>query len=183
VAATPSGPIDRDALALAFGDVVMPALKGMAKAIYSGGRFVAVTDQGAVFALDNAPTRDRAEKYRTDVEAALGAHLGSPVHLVLIDAKDADRHQGAGGSAPAAAGASAPDPAAAADTTAADDSTASDDTASDDTASDDTATDDDAAMIDVTELTDATDVATSGIDKLTKAFPGSVLVDGGEGTP
>ena len=38
-------------------------------------------------------------------------------------------------------------------------------------------------MIDVTEFEDATDVATSGIDKLTKAFPGAVLVEDGEGSP
>jgi hypothetical protein len=31
--------------------------------------------------------------------------------------------------------------------------------------------------IDVAELTDATDVAASGADKLTQAFPGAVLVD------
>ena len=45
--AAPSGPVDRDTLSLAFGDVVLPALKGVGKAVYSGGRFVAVTDRGA----------------------------------------------------------------------------------------------------------------------------------------
>ena len=39
---------------------------------------------------------------------------------------------------------------------------------------------DDEPAIDVTELTDATDVALSGVDKLTQAFPGAVLVEGDE---
>ncbi len=193
------GAPDRDALALAFGDVVMPALKGMSKAIYSGGRFVAVTDRGAVFALDNAPTRDRAEKYRADVEAALAAHLGSPVTLILIDQADAARY---GSDAPAPARASAAptpeppaperppaaapeDPAApvAAPAPGGDGGTAPTPDGPADVAPDDTADDEDPAMIDVTELEDATDVATSGIDKLTKAFPGAVLVEDGEGSP
>ena len=203
------GAPDRDALALAFGDVVMPALKGMSKAIYSGGRFVAVTDRGAVFALDNAPTRDRAEKYRADVEAALAAHLGSPVTLILIDQADAARY---GSDAPAPARASAaptpeppaperppaaapedpPAPAAAPAATApvvaapvpgGDGGAAPTPDGPADVAPDDTADDEDPAMIDVTELEDATDVATSGIDKLTKAFPGAVLVEDGEGSP
>ena len=167
-ASAPSGgAVDRDALVLAFGDVVMPELKGMAKAIYSGGHFVAVTDQGAVFALDNAPTRDRAEKYRADVEAALGAHIGSPVHLVLIEVGDAARY------------ATAPDEPVAPPATDA----TGDDAGVGDTTADDTTADDDPGMIDVSELEDATDVAVSGLDKLTKAFPGAVLVEGGEGSP
>ena len=62
---------------------------------------------------------------------------------------------------------------------ATDGASAQDDTTADVTA--DLTDDDDHAIIDVTELEDA-DVATSGIDKLTKAFPGAVLVEGGEGS-
>jgi DNA polymerase-3 subunit gamma/tau len=193
------GTVDRDALALAFGDVVMPSLKGMTKAIYSAGRFVAVTDEGAVFAVENAPTRERAGRARGEVEAALSAAMGSPVHLVLIEAADAHRYASGGG--PAAPSAAAPSPApadrmpppdAAAQTAA--DASAIDVTApvdvttpaADDGApvagrADDTAGDEDPGMIDVDELEDA-DVATSGVDRLTKAFPGAVLVEDGEGT-
>ena len=181
----------------------MPALKGMSKAIYSGGRFVAVTDRGAVFALDNAPTRDRAEKYRADVEAALAAHLGSPVTLILIDQADAARYgcrcAGPGpriGGRPRRnrlhrSGRRPPPrrPAAAAlgrrsgEPPGGDGGTAPIPDGPADVVRMHTADDEDPAMIDVTELEDATDVATSGIDRLTKAFPGAVLVEDGEGSP
>jgi hypothetical protein len=197
----------------------MPALKGMSKAIYSGGRFVAVTDRGAVFALDNAPTRDRAEKYRADVEAALAGHLGSPVTLILIDQADAGRYgsgapaptraretaapestaqestapvsraperpplDASGDSAAPAAAPPAPEPVAVAPVPGGDGAAAPAADAPADAVPDDTADEEDPAMIDVTELEDATDVATSGIDKLTKAFPGAVLVEDGEGYP
>jgi hypothetical protein len=162
----------------------MPSLKGMSKAIYSTGRFVAVTDQGAVFALDNAPTRDRAEKYRADVEAALSQHLGSPVHLVLIDVADAGRYEAAASSTaprPPAAPAAPPVPAPPSVPTPPSAAAPVESAASDAAPVDDTTDDEDAGMIDVTELEDA-DVAVTGIDKLTKAFPGAVLVEGGEGS-
>jgi hypothetical protein len=42
--------------------------------------------------------------------------------------------------------------------------------------------DDDEIVVDLSELEDAADVATSGLDKLAAAFPGSELVeDGGDG--
>ncbi len=160
---------DRDSLVIAFADAVVPTLKGMAKAIYTNGRFVAVTSRGAVFALDNAPTLERAEKHRTVVEAALAAHFGRPVPLILIEQADAHEYEGtaAGGGSPTT---TAPPPAAApADTPAVPAPTAQA-----------AAETDDEPAIDVTELTDATDVALSGVDKLTQAFPGAVLVEGDE---
>ena len=39
-----------------------------------------------------------------------------------------------------------------------------------------------ARTIDITELEDANDVAETGIDRLTKAFPGAVVVDPDEVT-
>lgn len=99
---------DRDAIVMAFGDAVVPQLKGVAKAIYSAGRFVAVADGVAVFSLDNAPTRDRAEKYRAQVEQMLADRFGSPVPLRLVTEADADAY--AGGAGPAAS--SHADPAA-----------------------------------------------------------------------
>jgi len=44
------------------------------------------------------------------------------------------------------------------------------------------ADDDESSIIDVHDLEDA-DVAATGVEKLTKAFPGAVLVDGNEGAP
>lgn len=147
----PGASPDRDALTVAFGDVVLPGLKGVAKAIYGAGRFVDVTDRGAVFELSNAPTRERAERFRPDVEAALSAHFGSPVHLVLSVADDP------GGSDPVSR------PAA--------------ETSSDAPAVSRSSDEDESSIIDVHELEDA-DVAATGVDRLTRRFPGAVLVEG-----
>ena len=83
---------DRDSIVMAFGDSVVPQLKGVARAIYSGGRFVAVADGVAVFALDNAPTVQRAEKYRASVEELLAAALGGQVPIRLVTEGDADSY-------------------------------------------------------------------------------------------
>jgi len=156
---------DRDALTLAFGDVVLPSLRGVAKSVYSGGRFVTVTERGAVFEVENAPTRERAEKYRGDVEAALSAHFGVPVTLVLSDAMEPiDHGPVAGTPTQPFAGQRSGD--------------GTDDTNTDGT--DDTDTDDESAIIDVHDLEDA-DVAATGVEKLTQAFPGAVLVEGPDG--
>lgn len=183
-AASPGGLPDRDALSLAFGDAIVPTLKGLAKAIYSNGHFVSVTDRGAVFALENEATRQRAEKYRTDVEAALGAHFGTPVPLVLIDRLDADEHAPG---APPPGGAdggpsTAPRDGGGAPVRGAGRATGAQDRARNDRPASDADDDEDAAIIDLDELEDAVDVETSGLEKLTKAFPGAVLVEGGEGS-
>lgn len=150
---------DRDALVLAFGDVIVPSLKGLAKAIYSHGRFVKVDDAGALFALENAATCQRAERYRADVEAALSAHFGRPVPLRLVDEGSLEGVETTGPSEPGAGRTGRP--VSAGVPSRADD-------------------DDEAATIDLDELEDAVDVAASGIEKLTEAFPGAVLVDDGE---
>ncbi|MGI9577657.1 MAG: hypothetical protein ACR2OH_05630 [Microthrixaceae bacterium] len=77
---------------MAFGDAVVPELKGVAKAIYSGGRFLAVAEGTAVFALDNVPTVDRAEKYRQSVEELLAKSLGTVVPIRLVTDADADSY-------------------------------------------------------------------------------------------
>ncbi len=90
---TPPGPIaarpvDRDSLTEAWGDGILRALPARAKALYSAGRFVAVDTTGAHFALPNAAHRDRCADLAPMVEAALAAHFGTPVTLVL-DVDDA----------------------------------------------------------------------------------------------
>ena len=80
--------VDRDSLTEAWGDGILRALPARAKALYSAGRFVAVDEQGAHFALPNAAHRDRAPSLVPAVEAALAAHFGTPVTLVL-DVDDA----------------------------------------------------------------------------------------------
>jgi hypothetical protein len=55
-----------------------------AKPRYAGGRFIAVDDRGAVFALPNAAHRSRCEEHRAGVEQVLADHFGRPVPLVLV---------------------------------------------------------------------------------------------------
>jgi hypothetical protein len=151
-----------DELTAAMADGVLSRLKGVAKAIYTAGRFVDVRDGVAVFALANAATRDRAERVRGDVEAALAQQFGRPVPLSLVD------EQGAGGGTPstnrrgaAPRSANGPAPAAAAEP-------------------DPPAAPEPDEAVDVTELRDATDVAATGVERLTRAFPGAEVVESEE---
>jgi hypothetical protein len=82
--------VDRDSLTQAWGDGVLHGLTARAKALYSAGRFVGTDETGAQFALPNAAHRDRCLDRVTEVEAALTAHFGTPIRLVLIvDGPDA----------------------------------------------------------------------------------------------
>ncbi len=74
----------RDELTKAWGDSVLPGLRGRAKALYMVGRFVAVTDGVAEFALPNATHRDQCRPLQADVEAALAAHFARSVPLRLV---------------------------------------------------------------------------------------------------
>lgn len=155
----------RAELESAFTDAVLPQLKGVAKAIFTAGQFVGVTDTAAVFALENAPTRDRAEKSRPDVEAALAAHFGGPVPLLLIDKADSAKY---GGAAPPSSNGSSSGPgtvrrSGSSDTTA-------------DAAATDESDVEDPMTIDVSQLENA-DVAETGLDRLTRAFPGATLIE------
>jgi DNA polymerase-3 subunit gamma/tau len=147
-----------DELAAAMAEGVLGQLRGVAKAIYSTGRFVGVEAGAAVFALANAPTRDRAERVRADVEAALAARFGRPIRLRLVDEQSVtttappDRWGAARpADGPARHSAGEPPP---------------------------TDVDDDGEeIVDVSELVEATDVVTTGVDRLTEAFPGATLVE------
>jgi DNA polymerase-3 subunit gamma/tau len=147
-----------DELAAAMAEGVLGQLRGVAKAIYSTGRFVGVEAGAAVFALANAPTRDRAERVRADVEAALAARFGRPIRLRLVDEQSVTTTAPADGS-----GAARP-----ADGPA---RHSADEPASTD------ADDDEEEIVDVSELVEATDVVTTGVDRLTEAFPGATLVE------
>jgi DNA polymerase-3 subunit gamma/tau len=89
----PSAPADpvatgdlptRDELTLAWGDTLLSKVPRAAKPRYAGGRFVAVDERGAVFALPNEAHRARCEEHRAGVEQVLGDHFGRPVPLVLV---------------------------------------------------------------------------------------------------
>jgi len=63
---------------------VLGNLPARIKAVYSAGRFVAADENGAQFALPNAAHRDRCAASASEVEAALSAHFGAKVSLVLV---------------------------------------------------------------------------------------------------
>jgi DNA polymerase-3 subunit gamma/tau len=137
---------DAEIVAAAMSSSVLGTLKGMSKAIFQGGRVVAVADGSVVFALGNGPTRDRAEKMRPEVETALATHFGRPVPLRLIEESQAAAF---GGSQPST------EPTPPADNEA------------------------EHEHVDVTELTDASNVPGTAADKLAQAFPGAVVMEDG----
>jgi DNA polymerase-3 subunit gamma/tau len=77
-------PVDRDSLTQAWGDGVLHSLSARAKALYSAGRFVALDDNGAQFALPNAAHRDKCVELAPQVEAALTERFKTPIRLVLV---------------------------------------------------------------------------------------------------
>ena len=142
VAPAPTGDFPSKAeLADALSDTILGQLRGMSKALYSGGRFIDVVDGHGVFAFGNAPTRERAERVRPEVEAALAGHFGRPIPLRLVDDES-------GPSQPKV------DPVVVAPEEH-----------------------EPEESIDLAELSDADDVATTGVDKLVQAFPGAVVID------
>jgi DNA polymerase-3 subunit gamma/tau len=74
----------RDALTIAWADHVVPRLKGMARALFLPGRFVAADDSSATFALPSAQQIAKCEQYRAEVEAALAEQFHRPVPLKLV---------------------------------------------------------------------------------------------------
>jgi DNA polymerase III subunit gamma/tau len=152
--AAPSGDLPtRDELTLAWGDAILASLPARARAFFGAGRFVEVSQGAAVFALPNAPHAERCESRRIDVEQALGAYFGRPVPLRLtVDDEPTTPDDGPAG------GALAP-----ADRGAGDAATARSPEPDED--------------VDLTQLTDATDVASSSVDRVRELFPGAELVD------
>ena len=113
----------------------------MSKALYAGGRFVDVIDGHGVLAFGNAPTRERAERVRPEVEAALAGHFGRPIPLRLVDDESGPARPKV---EPVEAAPVEHEP---------------------------------EESIDLAELSDADDVATTGVDKLVQAFPGAVVIE------
>ena len=153
---------DRDALVLAFGDAVAPRLKGIAKAIYTQGRFVAVAGGRAVFAVENEPTRTRAEKYRRDVESLLSERLGTEVPLEIVTEAEAPRFSAADAPEPnGSSRAAQPGPDRAPGTSP---------------QVEEPSESEEQIMAEVDQLEEA-DVVHTGVDRLTEAFPGAELIE------
>lgn len=89
--------VSRDQLVQLWGDSLLASLPNRARARFRVGRFVAVENGTAVFALPNETHRSYCEEVRTDVEVALSTHFGTavPLRLVVDD-------EGEGVSSPAA---------------------------------------------------------------------------------
>jgi hypothetical protein len=84
-AAGPGAAPSRDDLTKAWGDSVLTtALSNAARARLRVGRFLAVDDGVAHFALPNEVHRKMSEPYRAEAEGALTAHFGVPVRLKLV---------------------------------------------------------------------------------------------------
>jgi DNA polymerase-3 subunit gamma/tau len=206
---------DRDAIVLAFGDEVVGRLGGIAKALYANGRFVEVDGGSAVFALENAPTRDRAEQYREEVESLLAGHFGRLVPLKLVVEQGGGPRPRPGQAEPKPTKAPAerpsdhrvppptpqrparppegggsrrgvpPSPPASAraargSRTPPNAETAEPSVPAERAPAAVAVEDLEEEVIDLSELEDASSVATSGLDKLAAAFPGSELVEEGD---
>lgn len=135
---------------------------------------VRVEGDAVVFGLNSAPTRDRAEQSRAEVEAMLADHFGRPVPLRLVDdeagagaSARSSRPQRPSGGFDALAPSAGPQAVATSGAAggAADGLLPP---------QDDAFGDDEDTTIDVHALEDA-DVATSGLDRLVRAFPGAVV--------
>lgn len=73
----------RDQLVEAWGDVLLDRLPQRARSRYRMGRFLAVENGRAIYALPNAIHRDRCEEVRNEVELVLREHFGQRVPLQL----------------------------------------------------------------------------------------------------
>ncbi|HVX18386.1 MAG TPA: DNA polymerase III subunit gamma/tau [Acidimicrobiales bacterium] len=150
----PGGLPDRDALTMAWGDTVLPGLRGLTKALYSAGRFLDSDGGHAVFALPDETHRAKCADRLGDVEAALATHFGFPVPVQLVIDRGATRPADEtgpdeGGPTPSAPVAS-------------------------DRAIEDRGTED----IDLSELTDAPADQRTPVDRVSEVFPGAEVVDG-----
>lgn len=110
----------------------------------------------AVYELGMGVRLDFAERFRSEIETLLRDQLGSPITLQMVASGDAP---GARTVAPRIAGGAVDLDEAAAEAEA-----------------------EEVATIDISELEDADDVAETSVERLTKAFPGAVLVDEDEVT-
>jgi DNA polymerase-3 subunit gamma/tau len=153
-ATQPRAAVDRDSLTQAWGDGVLHGLSARAKALFSGGRFVGVDERGAQFSLPNVAHRDHCQERVAEVEAALTAHFGTPIRLVLtVD-----------GSADVAATNGAPPPTGSGGGNRSTSSRPPEET-------DDVFEDEDPAVFESAQGAD--DQQASAVDRLLQAFPGA----------
>lgn len=83
-ATTPTGLPSRDELTEAWGDRILAGLRPGVRVYFAPGRFVAVDDAAAVFALPDQGLLTRAQPLRGEAEGALEAAFGRRVPLRLV---------------------------------------------------------------------------------------------------
>jgi hypothetical protein len=99
----------RDELTLAWGDHILSSLAPRVRSRFVSGRWVAVEDGVALFALPGRIHAAKCEEYRADVEEALARHFGRPVPVRVVD--DGTRGPGpASGGVPPSGGGRAEEP-------------------------------------------------------------------------
>ncbi|MEO9223533.1 MAG: hypothetical protein ABI276_00925 [Acidimicrobiales bacterium] len=144
---------------MAWGDTVLPGLRGLAKAMYAVGRVLETEAHHAVFALPNEPHRAKCAEKQADVEAALATHFGRPVPLRLVvdpgmPVPDAPATPvGSSGQERLGSQSSQPNPST-------------------------NAPEEDDLDIDVSDLTDAPADSRTPLDRVQEIFPGASLVEG-----
>jgi hypothetical protein len=136
-------------------EAVLPTLRAPAKAACLDGSFVQVDGAEAVYELGMGVPLRHAERFRSDIESALREQLGQSVVLQMVPSGEAPDGSGA----PRISGGAVDLAEVDADADA-----------------------DESLTIDIAELEDANDVAETGVDRLTKAFPGAVVLDADEVT-
>ncbi len=144
----PTRPATSDELARAFDAGLLDAVSQRARVRFAAARPVGLdSDSGtATFSVPNTYYLPRCEEVRGEVESALAAHFGRPLQAVIV--------VDASGSPPAPTGGARPAPAT----------------------RQDAPPHDDEDIGNIADLADATDVASSGIERLTQAFPGSQVI-------
>ncbi|MEI6497140.1 MAG: DNA polymerase III subunit gamma/tau [Actinomycetota bacterium] len=158
-APAPSAPAPAVAAPAPTGDIaarwasdVLPALGGLARAIYAATKPLGMRDGSFALAVSNAAQRSKCEQYRGDVDKAMVKALGAAVPLTFVVDSAADRDDDPPTASAPAASSTSPKPAPA------------------------TPTPDE--EIDLTDLVDAPpEAAITPIDRLAQAFPGSELLD------
>jgi DNA polymerase-3 subunit gamma/tau len=150
-------------------DNVLPSLKGRARALVAQAAVERVEGSTVLLGVANEATMARAEEFVPQVADLLSAAAGRPVEVALVVA----------GSPVAATRGAEPLP----ERAPMEDSGSTDDAvragAAPPGGDDPSSTEDE--LVDLDELEDASDVATTGVARLTQAFPGAVVVDS-EGT-
>ncbi|MDQ6837827.1 MAG: DNA polymerase III subunit gamma/tau [Actinomycetota bacterium] len=82
--APPAALPTRDELTEAWGDRILAGLRPGVRVYFAPGRFVAVEDAAAVFALPDQGLLTRAQRVRAEAEMALGKAFGRSVPLRLV---------------------------------------------------------------------------------------------------